>query len=99
MADGSRLDVNSDSAASRTLPFGTVARVTHLGNGRSATVTIRDRGPHGRGRIIDVSPAVARRLGMIKSGLARVEVVVVRQPGARAPQHRADREGEQGRGR
>src|SRR5690606_25887307 len=52
-ADGGRFDPNSDTAAHRTLPLGTVARVTNLANGRSAIVTIRDRGPHRRGRIVD----------------------------------------------
>jgi len=82
MADGTRLRLDSDSAASKSLPLGTTARVRNLHNGRSAVVTIRDRGPHGRGRIIDVSPQVARRLGMVDSGLARVEVVVLRGPAA-----------------
>ena len=112
MADGTRLHRDSDSAASRTLPFGTVARVTNLGNGRSAVVTIRDRGPHGRGRIIDVSPATARQLGMVKSGTARVEVVVLRQPaasrrhppgaprrGGRAPEDAGGMPGPEGQGR
>jgi rare lipoprotein A len=82
MADGTRLHRDSDSAASRTLPLGTTARVTNLHNGRSAVVTIRDRGPHGRGRIIDVSPGVARQLGMTARGVARVEVVALRLPTA-----------------
>ena len=83
MADGSRMDPRDDNAASKTLPLGTVARVTNLHNGRSAVVTIRDRGPHARGRILDVSPRVARELGMTQHGTAPVEVVVMRAPPGR----------------
>jgi rare lipoprotein A len=89
MADGTRLRLDSDSAASKTLPLGTTARVTNLHNRRSAVVTIRDRGPHGRGRIIDVSPGVARMLGMTARGVARVEVVALRHP-ADSRSHRID---------
>ena len=64
MADGGRFDPGSDTVASRTLPLGTQARVTNLRNGRSAVVSVRDRGPHRGGRILDVSPGVAARLGM-----------------------------------
>ena len=62
------------TAAHRTLPFGTKVLVTNMSNGRSVTVRINDRGPYGRGRIIDVSTAAARELGMIGSGTARVRV-------------------------
>lgn len=86
MADGTPMRPESDNAASLTLPLGTTAMVTNLRNGRTALVTIRDRGPYaGRGRIIDLSPATARQLGMITAGVARVEVqpVVVPKPGGR----------------
>jgi rare lipoprotein A len=63
------------TAAHRTLPFGTRVLVTNLRNGRSVIVRINDRGPYGRGRIIDVSIAAARQLGMISSGIAKVTVV------------------------
>jgi rare lipoprotein A len=62
------------TAAHRTLPFGTQVRVTNLRNGRSVIVRINDRGPFGRGRIIDVSTAAARELHMISSGTARVQI-------------------------
>jgi rare lipoprotein A len=65
---------NGFTAAHRTLPFGTMVRVTNIRNGRSVTVRINDRGPYGRGRVIDVSHAAARKLGMISSGTARVRV-------------------------
>lgn len=87
MADGMRLMSGSDSAASKTLPLGTTARVRNLQNGRSAVVTIRDRGPHAKNRIIDVSPGIARQLGMTHAGVARVEVVVLRYPAARTRRH------------
>jgi rare lipoprotein A len=80
MANGSRFDVRSNSAASRTLPLGTVARVTNLANGQSARVRIEDRGPRSRNRIIDVSPRTATRLGMRRSGTARVEVAPIAVP-------------------
>jgi rare lipoprotein A len=60
------------TAAHRTLPFGSRVRITNRSNGRSVVVTINDRGPFTRGRIIDVTPAAARTLGF--SGLASVTV-------------------------
>ncbi|MDI9848112.1 septal ring lytic transglycosylase RlpA family protein [Rhodoblastus sp. 17X3] len=66
--------VGAMTAAHRSLPFGTKVLVTNLNNGRSATVTINDRGPFIRGRIIDVSSGAANVLGMRQSGVARVRV-------------------------
>lgn len=77
MADGGRFDPRSDTAAHRTLPLGSKARVRNLQNGRTATVTVRDRGPHAPGRILDVSPGTAERLGMKEDGVAAVEVAPV----------------------
>ena len=82
MADGGRSDPSSDAAAHRTLPLGSTARVRNLGNGRSATVTVRDRGPHAPGRILDVSPRTAEQLGMKGEGVASVEVAPVEVPRA-----------------
>jgi rare lipoprotein A len=83
MADGTRMDPHSDNAASRTLPLGTRARVTNLQTGQSALVTIRDRGPYVRGRIVDLSPATARLVGITpKDGLAKVEVAPIELPEA-----------------
>jgi rare lipoprotein A len=80
MANGERMDPAEDNAASKTLPLGTRARVTNLSNGRSAVVTIEDRGPHVPGRIVDLSPATAGQIGLSrKDGLARVEVVPIAQ--------------------
>lgn len=61
-------------AAHRTLPFGSHVRVTNLDNGRSAIVTIVDRGPFARGRIIDVSTVAADVLGMRQAGVAHVRL-------------------------
>ena len=64
------------TAAHRSLPFGTMVRVTNSQNDRSVMVRINDRGPFTRGRVIDLTPAAARALGF--SGLARVRLSVVR---------------------
>jgi len=74
MANGDRFDPNSNAAASRTLPLGTLAEVTNLENGESRRVVIEDRGPYARGRIIDLSPRTAEQLGMREEGVAPVEV-------------------------
>jgi rare lipoprotein A len=62
------------TAAHRTLPFGTMVMITNVRNGRTVTVRIVDRGPFGRGRIIDLSRAAAVELDMINSGTTRVSV-------------------------
>jgi rare lipoprotein A len=81
MADGTPMRLYSNNAASITLPLGTTARVTNLATGRSAIVTIRDRGPYVRGRIVDLSPATARKIGLEhKQGLAKVEVAPLTVP-------------------
>ena len=73
-ASGERVNATEFTAAHRTLPFGTQVRVTNLQNGRSVVVRINDRGPFGRARIIDVSRAAARELGMIGSVVAKVRL-------------------------
>jgi rare lipoprotein A len=80
MANGERFDARSDSAASRTLPLGTTARVTNTETGRSVQVEIEDRGPHARGRILDVSPRTAERLGMREEGTAPVVIEPIEVP-------------------
>jgi rare lipoprotein A len=62
------------TAAHRRLPFGTRVQVTNLSNDRSVVVRINDRGPHIRGRLIDLSRQAAEQLGMLRSGTARVRV-------------------------
>jgi rare lipoprotein A len=74
-ASGERLNAEALTAAHKTLPFGTKVRVTNKSNGREVVVTINDRGPFVRGRIIDVTPAGARALGF--NGLAPVVIEVV----------------------
>jgi rare lipoprotein A len=69
-ASGQKLNRETFTAAHRTLPFGSKVKVTNKSNGRSVVVTINDRGPFVRGRVIDVTPAAARVLGF--SGLAQV---------------------------
>ena len=78
-ASGARFNKEAMTAAHKTLPFGTIVRVTHLKSRRSIVVKITDRGPYIRGRIIDLSQGAARKLGMIRSGLAKVRVTVLRQ--------------------
>src|SRR5215470_15552426 len=80
-ASGRVFDKNKAMAAHRTFPFGTVVRVTNLRNKRSVNVVIVDRGPYGKNRregaIIDVSPSAAERLGILKTGQARVKLEVL----------------------
>ena len=82
MADGTPMNPESNHAASKTLPLGTKAKVTNLKNGKSAVVEIRDRGPYVEGRSIDVTPKTARELGMVKDGVAPVEVTPIEVPQA-----------------
>jgi rare lipoprotein A len=76
-ASGARFNPGAMTAAHRTLPFGTRVLVTNHSNGRSVTVTINDRGPFVKGRIIDLSKAAAGAIGMQGQGLARVSVSVL----------------------
>ncbi|HEX6975440.1 MAG TPA: septal ring lytic transglycosylase RlpA family protein [Vicinamibacterales bacterium] len=82
-ASGEDFDLRDMTAAHRTLPMGSVVRVTNLENGKSVIVRINDRGPYGanhrKGTIIDLSKGAARRLGFIKDGLTRVRLEVLRQ--------------------
>jgi len=80
-ASGERFNKRALTAAHRTLPFGTTVRVTNRANGKSCVVRINDRGPFGnRGRIIDVSEGAAKRLGMLRSGVAPVTLEVLSSP-------------------
>lgn len=83
-ASGERFDQGAYSAAHKNLPFGTTVRVTRLDNGKSVVVTINDRGPFKKGRIVDLSRQAARELGIIERGLARVKVEVIRPAGYKA---------------
>ncbi|GIW24288.1 septal ring lytic transglycosylase RlpA family protein [Meiothermus sp.] len=77
-ANGERFNKFHLTAAHRTLPFHTRVRVTNLHNGRSVVVRINDRGPYIRGRILDLSYAAARALGMYSQGVVQVKVEVLR---------------------
>jgi rare lipoprotein A len=81
MADGSPMRLNHHNAASKTLPLGTTAKVTNLRTGQSAVVKIQDRGPYVKGRIVDLSPATARAVGLsTREGVAPVEVTPIEVP-------------------
>jgi rare lipoprotein A len=79
-ANGHVYDENAMTAAHRTLPMGTVVRVTNLSTRQSVIVTIADRGPFVPGRILDLSRAAARKIGVWRTGTARVRIVVLRYP-------------------
>jgi len=76
-ASGEHFDMHALTAAHRTLPFGTIVRVTDLRSGRSVNVRINDRGPFRRGRVIDLSYEAARKLGILTRGTARVGITVI----------------------
>jgi rare lipoprotein A len=78
-ASGEIFDRHAMTAAHRNLPFGTKLIVTNRRNGRQVVVTVNDRGPHRKGRIIDLSPAAASRLGMERAGLAPVILRIAAQ--------------------
>jgi rare lipoprotein A len=74
-ASGQRFNENALTAAHRTLPFGTKLRVTH--GGRSVVVTINDRGPFVHGRVLDLSTAAARAVGLTEAGVGQVTAEVI----------------------
>jgi rare lipoprotein A len=76
-ASGARFNPGGMTAAHRTLPFGTRVLVTSAATGRSVTVTINDRGPFVKGRIIDLSRGAASALGITGAGVSRVSVSVI----------------------
>lgn len=75
-ASGERFNMYALTAAHKRLAFGAMVRVTHLENGRSVVVRINDRGPFAKDRIIDLSYAAAKKLGMVPQGVARVRIRV-----------------------
>ncbi|MEE4209172.1 MAG: septal ring lytic transglycosylase RlpA family protein [Parvularcula sp.] len=76
-ANGETYDHGALTAAHKTLPFGTKLKVTNLENGKSVIVTVNDRGPYAKGRILDLSGAAARALGMIETGTARIRAEIL----------------------
>lgn len=76
-ASGERFDPGELTAAHRSLPFGSKVRVTNERTGRSVVVRINDRGPWARGRVIDLSEAAARQIGLVASGEAQVSLALL----------------------
>ncbi len=76
-ASHERFNQNALTAAHPTLPFGTEVELTNTRNGRTVQVRINDRGPFVRGRICDLSKAAANAIGMVKSGVAKVQIRVI----------------------
>lgn len=79
-ANGEIFDMNAPTAAHRTLPLGSIVRVTNLSTGQKTLVRINDRGPFIEGRIIDLSLAAASEIGVRRAGIAKVRVEVMRAP-------------------
>ncbi|MBW8889752.1 MAG: septal ring lytic transglycosylase RlpA family protein [Fibrobacteres bacterium] len=75
-ASGRRFDKNAFTAAHRSLPFGTKVNVTNLANGKSVIVEINDRGPYSEDRILDLSPAAARKIGLLGRGTVKAKIEV-----------------------
>lgn len=81
MANGVPMDPQGDNAASRTLPLGTRAKVTNVETGKSAVVKIEDRGPYVDGRLVDLSPGTARKIGLTpRKGVTKVVVAPITVP-------------------
>jgi rare lipoprotein A len=78
MVNGTRYDKNKLTAAHKTLPLGTKVKVTDLKNNKSVVVTITDRGPHSKKRMIDLSYAAAKKIGLINAGLSKVKLDVIK---------------------
>lgn len=78
-ACGQRFDQKRLTAAHKRLPCGTKVRVTRRDTGKSVIVTVTDRGPYVKGRVIDLSKAAARQLKLLKAGTAPVQVTVLRK--------------------
>ena len=78
-ASGEKFNNNAMTAAHKSLPFGTKLKVTNLRNGLSVLVRVNDRGPYVKGRIIDLSKAAAKKIGIGRTGTARVKLEVVKK--------------------
>tara|TARA_B100000579_G_C22576660_1_gene731473 strand:- start:165 stop:575 length:411 start_codon:yes stop_codon:yes gene_type:complete len=76
-ANGEIFDMYGLTAAHRTIPLNTVARVTNKDNGKSLILRINDRGPYVEGRILDCSYGAAKKLDFIKSGTAKVKIEII----------------------
>ena len=91
MANGKPFNMHANTVAHRTLPLGTVVQVTNRANGLSVTATVTDRGPYAKRRVLDVSRGIANKLDMLKSGVAKVEIVVLSKPEPKAKRKRGKR--------
>lgn len=80
-ANGERFNQKSLTCAHRTLPFGTKLKVTNLKNGKTVVVTVNDRGPFKKGRLVDLSKRAASELGFIRDGVTSVAIELVAEPG------------------
>lgn len=80
-ASGAPYNKHRFSAAHKTLPLGTEVRVTDARSGKSVVVRINDRGPYAKGRVIDLSRAAAREIGLTRKGVTRVRLEILREPG------------------
>lgn len=76
-ASGERYDMHALTAAHRTLPLGTVVRIVNVVNGNHVTIRVNDRGPYVHGRILDLSYAAAKTLGMVQDGVSAIQLEVV----------------------
>ena len=76
-ANGEKLNIYAMTAAHKFLPFNTRVKVTDLDTGKSIIVRINDRGPYIKGRIIDLTDAAAKRLGILHKGIARVRIETI----------------------
>jgi rare lipoprotein A len=77
-ASGETYNQHDLTCAHRKLPFGTMLKVTNVKNNKSVIVRVNDRGPWVKGRIIDLSYAAAKKIGMVEDGVVRVKIVVVK---------------------
>jgi rare lipoprotein A len=84
-ASGEVYDMYAMTAAHKTLPLGTIVKVTNEENGKSVEVKINDRGPYVKGRVIDMSKTAGRAIGMREAGTAQVKIEVVRWPKGKDP--------------
>lgn len=79
-ASGEKYYHAKSTAAHKTLKFGTIVKVTNLGNNKTTAVRINDRGPHVEGRIIDLSKSAAKKLGFINKGITKVKIEIIDNP-------------------
>jgi rare lipoprotein A len=79
-ASGRLFDMHEFTAAHKFLPFGTIVKVVNLRNGKEVIVNIIDRGPFSKKRIIDLSHAAAKSIGLVKKGIAKVKIEVISTP-------------------